>query len=388
MSPLIEGTVGILPPGALGVSFFYHLTRQLTQLDGLVYFLERQSSASTQGLRSSGFMLIATHQQTHSVPTDAILKPDLLTCYRSGFLPEVVLVCPNPDQLLDVITTAVELLVQIHEQGKLLQETMPFPLLVLCSNGIYFQRVRQIFIEKIEEATLFGRLPDLWPVTMPQIVSRLLRGVTLQTGLRSESGARTVYRPGPRGLTQIAGGDATSRKRCCQVLAGRGGWFEEALNSSATRLEFDKAMVNLTSNFLGQIYAIDSRGTFQALTVGEIVVPSHQTQIRELVYRVFQVGQMVKVYEPQSDFELIFDQLMKTSLAHATHIPSSLQWVDMKLRLGTLEAQMTPTEAWLVEPLIRYAKAVGLEDTAHYFERLKSELVQKLTLAIDQMALR
>lgn len=385
MTSLIKETVGILPSGALGVSFFYHLTRQLTQLDGKVYFLERIGSASAQALKKSGFMLIATPVQTQSVATAPILKPDLLTCYQSGFLPEVVLVCPNPDQLLDVITTIVELLVQLNEHGELLQEVMPCPLFVLCSNGIYFQRSRQIFIEKLEEATLFGRLPDLWPTTMPQIISRLLRGVTLQTGLRSGSGVKTIYQPGPLGLSQIAGGDATSRKRCSQVLTGRGGWFEEAVHSSATRLEFDKALVNLTSNFLGQLYALDSEGNFQALTVGEILVPSHQTQIRELVYRVFQVGQAVKVYGSEEDFELIFEKLMETGLAHSTHIPSSLQWVEMKLRLGTLEAKMTPTEVWLVEPLIRYAKAAGLEDTANYFEGLKYELVQKLTLAIDRI---
>ena len=34
-----EGTIGILPAGALGVSFFYHLTRGLTENDGSVFFL-------------------------------------------------------------------------------------------------------------------------------------------------------------------------------------------------------------------------------------------------------------------------------------------------------------------------------------------------------------
>ena len=383
MAFLIKGSIGILPSGALGVSLFYHLTKQLQQLDGQVYFLERRGSASAETLRKSGEIAIATPSGIQSLSTDMILKPDLLTCYQSGFLPEVVLVCPNPDQLLGAITTIVELLVQLYEQGQLLQPASSLPLFVLCPNGIYFQRFRQIFIEKIEEATLFGRLPDLWPDNISQVVCQLLRGVTIQTGVREGSGSKTIYRPGPRGRTQIAGGDAISRSRCCQVLAGRGGWFEEAPNSSATRLEFDKALVNLTGNFLGQLYAINSKGCFQALTIREILESSHQNDIRELAYRVFQVGQMVKVYGLEEDFEVIFQQLMETCLVHASHVPSSLQWVDMKLRLGTLEPQLTPTEAWLVVPLIRYAKASGLEDTANYFEKLQSQLVEKLTLAIN-----
>ena len=47
----IKGSIGILPPGALGVSFFYHLTGELRNLDSLVSFLERQGSTSAAPLR-------------------------------------------------------------------------------------------------------------------------------------------------------------------------------------------------------------------------------------------------------------------------------------------------------------------------------------------------
>jgi ketopantoate reductase len=378
---LIKGSIGILPPGALGVSFFYHLTRELQQLDGQVYFLERRGSQSAAALKQSGKINIATPQGIQSLGTENIFQPDLLTCCQSGFLPEVVLVCTNPDQLLGVITTMVELLVMLYERGSMsaLQESFPF--FVLTANGIYFQRFRQIFIEKIEEAILFARLPDLWPATMPQIVCRLLRGVTIQTGLRQGDGKNTVYKPGLRGRTQITGTDAGVRADCTKILADRGAWFEEAVYGSATRVEFDKALVNLVTNFLGQLLAIDNQGNFRALTVGEILDPSHQPRMRELIHQVFRVGQMMKVYDLQEDVEVIFQQVLQTCHPNAEHIPSSLQWVQMKLSLGALEVEMTPTEAWLLEPLIRYAKVAGLEDTASYFQQLKDELLGKLALA-------
>src|SRR6185503_14914446 len=174
MAPLLEGTVGILPAGALGVSFFYHLAHHLGFMDGSVFFVERAGSPSAQTLRNAGEMLLADQRQIHRVPTDRILKPDLFACHRSGELPEVLLVCPNPDQLLAVIADSVALLERLHEQGKLSQPNIPLPIMVLSSNGIYFQRVRQFFIEKIEEATLLGHLPDLWPDLMPAIVGHLL----------------------------------------------------------------------------------------------------------------------------------------------------------------------------------------------------------------------
>jgi len=381
-----KGNIGILPAGALGVGFFYHLTGKLKYWsDGSVYLLERQGSKSAKALRQNGKIDIDTPEGIKSLSTEEILKPDLLTCFRSGFLPEVVLICPNPDQLLDTITTIVELLVLLYEEGEISSPIESLPLFVLASNGVYFQRFRQIFIEKIEEATLFARLPDLWPDIIPQIVCRLLRGVTIQTGLRIGSGTKTIYRPGLRGRTQIAGGNHSARERCVSILTERGGWFEEAANSSATRLEFDKALVNLAVNLLGQLLAIDSQGNFTTLTVGEILDSANQSRIRGLVNRVFRVGQMVKVYDLQEDVEVIYNQTTQSALEHANHIPSSLQWIDMNLRNGTLKPQMTPTESWLIEPLIRYAKASGLEDTANYFQNLKDELVRKLSLASNMM---
>ncbi|MEB3355446.1 MAG: hypothetical protein VKK04_01775 [Synechococcales bacterium] len=378
MAPLQPGTVGILPPGALGVGLFYHLTRELTAVDGRVFFLERRGSRSGQALRESGALQILTPEGRRSLPTDNLLYPDLLDSFALGHLPEVVLVCPNPDQILPFITTSVQLLEKLHEADSLLPGAQDFPHLVLCANGIYFQRFRQIFIEKIEEATLFGRLPDLWPHTMPAIVSRFLRGVTIQTGVRDGNGADTLYRPGPKGLTQIAGGDAATRLRCCQILQELGGWFEAVGDRSATRLEFDKALVNLACNLLGQIYAIDDTGSFQVLTVGEIAAPSRHAQMRELAHHVFQVGRTVRAYAPQEKFEDICDRLLATCRAHADHVPSSLQWVSLSIQQGTLKPEITPTEAWLLEPLLRYARASELPESVAYFESLKQTLVERL----------
>jgi hypothetical protein len=92
---------------------------------------------------------------------------------------------------------------------------------------------------------------------MPRLVGRLLRGVTIQTGQRDGSGADAVYRPGPLGRTRVAGGDAAIRARTVELLVSLGEWFEMGDEASPTRVEFDKALVNLTANLLGQLAAID-----------------------------------------------------------------------------------------------------------------------------------
>jgi hypothetical protein len=260
-------------------------------------------------------------------------------------------------------------------------EELPLPAVILSSTGIYYQRLRQIFIEKLEEATLLGRLPDLWPDIMPKIVGRFLRGVTIQTGLREGSGANAIYRPGPRGITRLAGGDQAVRERCCELLSGRGAWVELAVNSSATRLEFDKGIINLATNLLGQLYAIDDAGHFTLLRVEQIVAPEREPEIRRLASEVFAVGQAVRAYAKIDRFEEIYKPLRATLDLHRSHVPSSLQWVGLRLRTGDLAGELTPTENWLLEPLIRYARSAGLEDSADYFEGLKQRLLEKLLKA-------
>jgi hypothetical protein len=351
-------------------------------VDERVSFVARAGSRSGAALRERGRLRVATDSTVREVAHPALFAPDLLGCAAAGFLPEVLLVCTQPDQLLGGIVHVVRLVEHLHEIGALDDEARQLPLFVLCSNGIYFQRVRQFFIEKLEESTLLGRLPDLWPDLMPQLVGRLLRGVTIQTGQREGSGADAVYRPGPRGVTRLAGGAATHRERVAALLTERGGWFELAAHASPTRVEFDKALINLAVNLLGQLHAIDDAGRFRLLTIGEILAEEGTAETRELAQRVVEVGRAVRAYSEQDDFESIYAEILAAAREHLDHVPSSLQWIEQQLRHGALQPRLTPTEAWLLEPLIRYAHAAGLEDAARYFENLTRCVEQRLGLAI------
>jgi hypothetical protein len=382
MALVHQGTVGIIPAGALGVAFYFHLTHELRAVDERVFFLARAGSASGAALRERGRLRIASGDNIREVTHPALFAPDLLGCAAAGFLPEVVLVCTQPDQLLAGITHIVRLIERLHETGALDEQAHQLPIFVLCSNGIYFQRVRQFFVEKLEESTLLGRLPDLWPGVMPQLVARLLRGVTIQTGQREGAGADAIYRPGPRGITRLAGGAAVHRERVAALLTGRGGWFEPAANASPTRVEFDKALINLAVNLLGQLHAIDDAGHFRPLKIGEILAEEGTAETRELVQRVFEVGRAVRAYSEGDDFESIHTAFLDAARTVLDHVPSSLQWIEQQLRNHTLQPRLTPTEAWLLEPLIRYAHAAGLEDAARFFENLTRRVEQRLGLAI------
>jgi hypothetical protein len=103
--------------------------------------------------------------------------------------------------------------------------------------------------------------------------------------------------------------------------------------------------------------------------------------MRKLAAEVFAIGKAVRAYAKTDQFEEIYRPLRETLDMHRSHVPSSLQWVGLRLRTGELGSDLTPTENWLLEPLIRYARSAGLEQAAEYFEDLKRRLLEKLRKA-------
>ncbi len=383
----LPAAVGILPVGALGAAFFHHLTHELREMDGRVQFIERRGSAHGVALRERGSLIISADGTPRTLAVSEVCSPDLVACHEAGWLPEVLLVCTQTDQLLAVVGDYISLLERLHAAHGLETALARLPLLVLCSNGIYHERVRRFLVELLEEAMLYGRLPDLWSGAMGRIVGKMLRGVTIQTGHRAGTGTDAIFHPGPRGRTTLAGGDPAERRRCAELLTNLGGWFEAADTAPPVRVEFDKALINLWGNLLGQLRAIDEAGEFRLLRVRDIFPESECPELRELARHVIAVGRAVHAYRDEEDFEQIYRATVAIAAGPREHVPSSLKWIEAQLRAGTLRPQLAPTETWLLDPLIRYARTAGLDDAASYFVALRQRVEQRLAIAIAHRGL-
>src|SRR5262245_36647315 len=103
MGRVRAGTIGILPAGALGVSLFYHLTDRLKADDGNVFFVERPGSRSAAALREKGELVIAADAERFRVSAADRCRGDLLEEFQREALPEILLLCPNPDQLPGIL---------------------------------------------------------------------------------------------------------------------------------------------------------------------------------------------------------------------------------------------------------------------------------------------
>lgn len=369
--------VGILPAGALGVALFHHLGGGSRMPP--VRFIARRGS-----IRGSGHPLVIVGEDgSRSVTTANHHRPDLLGCHESGWLPELLLVCTQPDQLLAVVADYVTLLERLYASHGLPAALVRLPVLILCSNGIYHERVRRFLVELLEEAMLYGRLPDLWSDAMGHVVGKLLRGVTIQTGYREGTGTDAIFHPGPAARTTLAGGDPAVRRHGAELLRDLGGWFEAAESEPPVRVEFDKALINLWGNLLGQLKAIDESGAFRLLKVREIFPISGCAAMRELAQHVFAVGRAVRAYRDDEDFKEIYEAAYAAAAAPREHVPSSLKWLEAQLAAGTCNPQLSPTEDWLLEPLVRYAQAAGLDPAVRYFTLLRETVEARLAVAVS-----
>jgi hypothetical protein len=374
-------TVGILPISALGVAFFHYLTTGPSEAPARVSFLSRRASGANDRWRDDSKVRIETAHGLQDLPLAGRLAGSLPDAAASGRLPEIVLACTNPDQLFDVISDYVAVVELEHREGRLRSGAASLPVLVLCSNGIYFQRIRSSFIELLEESTLLGRLPDLWPDLMPAVVGRLMRGVTIQTALRSGAGSEAVYRPGRPGRTLLTGGSRLARSAAAQQLSRCGAWFEDAGEALPTRVEFNKALVNLAMNVFGQLASIDAGGRFRALTVGEITRQVPPARIHELVTATMKVGRGVGVFREDESPAAVLEELQRMLASTTAHVPSSLQLLEQQIGARTLEAGLAPTEKWLLQPLQQYARSLGDTDAIRYFEGIERELTAAIARA-------
>jgi hypothetical protein len=110
--------------------------------------------------------------------------------------------------------------------------------------------------------------------------------------------------------------------------------------------------------------------------------PTHEAEVRDLVEHVVSVGRAVRAYDARESVEEILAKARTSLEHHADHVPSSLQWIEGQLQRQSLSPRLTPTEAWLLEPLIRYAHGAGLEGAARYFETLTRRVEHRLAMAI------
>jgi len=377
---LREGELGVHPPGALGVAFCVHA--------GAECFVGRSGDGITQPLKQAGVLNLEEQGKLRGLPLETRIFANLLEADARGRVPELLLVCCNPDQLGLFTGELTRFLENLAARGRLRSRAdiqAEVPILLMLPNGILWEQTVRTYQEQLQESVLMRRLPDLPEDAIAALLDRVVRGVSFQAGGRRGSGSQTIYILERKGSIVFAGGGDSEGERVAAILASHKYPFTHARDVPGTRIEFDKAMISIVLNVGGLIHTVKPDGELIDLRMGDLCKdPSKADFVGQITQALFTVGQAAGAYPPGARYEEIWAGHRATILAHADHVTSSLKTFRDALAGGLCSVQLFSNEEWLLTPLSRYAANAGLKNEQALFDSLKRQVQAAMARAIQR----
>lgn len=375
---LQEGKLGVYPPGALGVAFFIHAKADC--------FVGRGGGGITQSLKASGALKLLDGGKLRSIPLAGRIFANLLEADAMDQMPELLLVCCNPDQLASFTLDLTRFLENLTERNKLNSAEdirRQVPILLILPNGVLAEQTLRTYEEQINESMLMGRLPGVTESMVPALLDRLVRGISLQAGGRRGIDAETVYVHERKGALLFAGGGENEHDRIEAILGPHGYPFKRARGVPGTRIEFDKAMISIVLNVGGLIHVVKPDGDLIDLRMGDLCKdPSKAEFVGRVTRAVFDVGKSAGAYPAEAVFDEIWDGHRATILSHADHVTSSLKTFRDALSKGLNSVKLFSNEEWILSPLSCYAAKAGLYAEEALFLSLKKNVQAAMARAI------
>ncbi|MBN2563388.1 MAG: AMP-binding protein [Phycisphaerae bacterium] len=375
---LHEGELGVHPPGALGVAFFVHA--------GAECFIGRSGDGITQPLKNVGTLNLDDHGKLRSIPLEGRIFANLLEADALDHMPELLLVCCNPNQLGLFTAELTRFLENIAGRGRLRSREdirRNVPIMLILPNGILSEQTIGTYEEQLNESMLMERLAGLTEDLRLALLDRVVRGVSLQAGGRRGSGAETIYVLERKGSMVFAGGGDFERERIDTVLTAHDYPFTHARGVPGTRIEFDKAMISIVLNVGGLIHTVKPDGELIDLRMGDLCKdPTKAGFVHEMARAVFDVGQAAGAYPPEATYEEVWAKHRETILTHAGHVTSSLKTFRDALDGGLRSVSLFSNEEWILTPLCRYAASAAMKKEEALFSSLKRRVQESMARAI------
>jgi long-subunit acyl-CoA synthetase (AMP-forming) len=375
---LIDGHLGIHPPGALGVGFFVHMQAEC--------LLGMSGDGITEILKEAGRLRLEQHGQQQIVPLRDRVFANLLEADAKKTLPELLLVCCNPNQLGTFTGEVTGFLESLAGRGLLdspEQVRLHVPILLILPNGVLFESTFNEFQSQLNESVLMDRLAGVTPEVQAAIEARVVRGISLQAGGRRGSGADTTYVLEKKGSIVFAGGGEFEQERIAAILQQHDYPFTHVQNVPATRIEFDKAMISIVLNVGGLIHMVKPDGDCIDLRMGDLCVdPEKEAFVNRITKAVFDVGQSNGAYASDATWEEVWEGHRSTILKYRGHVTSSVKDLSTALTRGLDSVKLFTNEEWILHPLQRYAALVDMQAEREVFRDLARQVQQAMARAI------
>jgi len=366
---IIQQTVGIYPLTPLNISFYHHynIERVICKKDGLSY----------SALKDNPILKISVNDEIieHNIANN--FDNGLVESLENKTLPAVLLCAPpynHIDNLLDEIRDiALNLIDKELLKGHSTLKRIYFPTFILISNGIIYDEVIYNLKTKLQKA----EIPES---IINNIADKIVRASVMQDAYKDND----TYFPDQKGSLKIALPKFPLFSQVVDILNSNE--FKFSVNTNPHRVEFEKALVNIATNTIALIFALDKANyKLRKINIKEALSPAnyaHKTLVDELQKAIFEIGKRAGAFPETEVFEKAWlprkEQLIKDK---GYQVSSSLQCFKTMIKNNTLPEKYFLSEYSLTYPLACYAKHYELFDEILLLEELDKMLVQTLEFA-------
>jgi len=366
---IIQETIGIYPVTSLGISFYYHCTVDL--------LICRKDGVTSQLFANDPTLNIQTKDELKQIDISGQFVNGMIQAFNEKRLPSTILCTPPYCFIEDLTNELAEISALLMSEGLLKGHAnlkrFYFPTVILASNGIIYDEIIYNLHSKLEKL----KIPEL---IIKNICSKIVRGSIMQGAYREDN----IYLPHTKGLIKIALPKFPLFSTVVDLLNSKE--FTFSIHTNPHRIEFEKAMVNIATNTIAMLFALDK----QNLKLNRIVIKNalspenstHSTLVREVQIAIFEIGKKAGAFSQSDTFEKVWGPRKEQILKHdSSHTSSSLYCYKNMIKTQTFPDGIPDAENALLYPLKCFAKHYQLFDEVLLIEEIERMLLRDLEFA-------
>lgn len=366
---IIQQSVGIYPVTSLGISFFYYCTVDL--------LICRKNGLTSKLFAEKPLIKINDNETVKEIDISEIYVNGMIDAIDKKVLPAVIICTPQYHYLENLIDEVTETALLLHKKELLRGHTnlkfFYFPTIILASNGIIFDEATYNIKSKLEKAGM----PE---IIINNIISKIVRASVMQGSYRDGS----IYYPHQKGLIKIALPKFPLFSQIVDLLNTK--QFTFSVHTNPHRIEFEKAMVNIATNAIAMVFALDKQNCrLTKINIQEALAPidaTHSRFVKEVQTAIFEIGKRAGAFSATDTFEKVWLPRKEQILKHdREHISSSLNCFKNMIKTREFPEGLPSAEYALTYPLKCFARHYELADEFILIEELESMLLNNLEFA-------
>ena len=366
---VIQATIGIYPVTSLGVSFYHYC--------GIDLLICRKNGVTSQLFANEPILNIKDNDHLKKIHIENGFTNGMVDALNKKVLPTAIICTPPYDFIDDMVNELTDVAVELMERDLLKSYTnlkrFYFPTIILASNGIIYDEV----VYSLQTSLQKRNIPEL---IIKNIYSKIVRASIMQGAYRNNN----IYFPHKKGLIKIALPKFPLFSQVVDLLNSHK--FTFSIHTNPHRIEFEKAMVNIATNAIALVFALDQKDyKLKAIDIKKALAPdnaTHATFVKEVQLAIFEIGKKAGAFSEIDTFEKVWYPRKEQILKHdSPHITSSLHYFKNMIQTRDFPDGLPPTEYALTYPLKCFAKHYQLHDEVILLEELEKMISSNINFA-------